>query len=542
MNRSRSSKWLAPALFLSIILAVALFPSISGYRGGVEDGDWDYRQCDNCHASDGSGVLMMEATTLTPEPGDLLEVTVNVTESLLTDDRKVGVFLLRDLADEGDPALDGWTILSDPHGGQHSYVEEALPETGIGFAFTWTLQAPSAKGLYKLHALVDHGGDGALTEIHTAGLEFNVSISPLPRFIGHNLPEQALVGDPIPINATLKDDIEVVEAIIFFQESGQDEFQSVAMELVSGNGTLGEWEGTIPAQERTGTLLFDIVVTDRDNYVTCHPTKHIVTIKTGGVPLIGHQRLATAYVNHDLVITASVKNYHDSFTISYRQAGDATFTTKPMERLDGDELWGNYTASLGSREQPGLLEYYLSATNASLTESTKVFKLEILAYWDLLPVDLQVSEAPHLKGEVILSATIRNNGSVDVDHLQVMFLDDNYEDMQAKYIGWRSNLTIPAGESRVVTVWWTPQETDIHSIRVVVDSDNALVELNETNNALERSWLVGDEVIEEESMGFGPALPSLALLMGVLGYACRGKFGFRPARSSPRDRSGQGRS
>lgn len=490
--------------------------------------------------------MTMETSTDRPLSRQLINLTINVTESKLGGQKKIGVFLLRNLTgDDRHPSHDGWVIQSDPHGTQYNYVELEAPDVGIEVTFNWTLSAPADLGPYQLYAQVLHGGQGPVNEPYTAGISFNVTESPIPELIDHNQPETVLVDEPIQIEATLKDDEEVVEAIIFFKLFSDGEYRTRPMELVSGTPQLGVWTGSLPTQSLPGELYWDIVFTDREYYITCHQPDHIIQIMGSGTPILEHEPLATAYIGQPLTIEATVINFHDNFTLHYAAGDDTEYTTMAMEVVGGTELQMNYIGHIPAQAQTGILRYYLNATNGSLLGLTPTIEVEILPYFELSPIGLSLSSSAHLHGEVLVIAQIQNNGSLDIHGLQVAFFEE-YEDQASQheqFIGYRNNLSVAAQSILEVRVWWTPQVKGDHTLRVVVDPNGRFTEIDEDNNEFNLTRSVGDKIehAEESLANSGMFLFTMALFVMVAVVGGRRRTSRRSTLSSGPEQDRKGR-
>jgi hypothetical protein len=152
------------ASILTIISVLALAPNdILGFPGGGGDGKFGYGGC-SCHTGDGQrgdGVVTMWASTLEPDTNQEITVIVNVTETVLTNDLIIGVFLLRAMtgSDSDQPSEDGWRIITDPNSNENNYVVKKATSIGSIVSYEWVLLAPFQGGTYNLTARVHHGGD-----------------------------------------------------------------------------------------------------------------------------------------------------------------------------------------------------------------------------------------------------------------------------------------------------------------------------------------------------------------------------------------------
>ena len=152
------------ALFLMVTGIFVFAPDdIQGFPGGGGDGKFGYGGC-SCHTGEaqrGDGTMTLWASTLQPDANQEVTVIVNVTETVLTNDKIIGVFLLRALtgSDSDQPSEDGWRINSDPNGNENNYVVKTATDLGSPVSFQWVLQAPFRGGTYNLTTRVHHGGN-----------------------------------------------------------------------------------------------------------------------------------------------------------------------------------------------------------------------------------------------------------------------------------------------------------------------------------------------------------------------------------------------
>jgi hypothetical protein len=136
---------------------------LRAFPGGGGDGKFSYGGC-TCHTGgpqEGTGDLTLWASTLTPDANEEITVIVNVTEFVLSNDKIIGVFLLRAMtgSDSDQPSEDGWRINTDPNGNQNNYVVKTAADVGSVVTFQWVLLAPFRGGTFNLTARAHHGGD-----------------------------------------------------------------------------------------------------------------------------------------------------------------------------------------------------------------------------------------------------------------------------------------------------------------------------------------------------------------------------------------------
>ena len=165
-------KILPVMILLCAILAVVYAPVISAYPGGIGSSDQAY--CgEGCHNVMSTAAIEMHASDTDLLPGDIVTVTVNVSGGE-ADGTPLGVMLIVSLSPaESLPSAKGWTIISDPSGSTAlNYYE--VPSFTSQISLTWTLETPSAEGIYTLYARVMHGNGGAYAKNSVTGIAFIV--------------------------------------------------------------------------------------------------------------------------------------------------------------------------------------------------------------------------------------------------------------------------------------------------------------------------------------------------------------------------------
>ncbi|MCK5291316.1 MAG: hypothetical protein KAR39_04820 [Thermoplasmata archaeon] len=167
MTKFRKSRRRMAIFVASFLLVTGIFVftpnDIQGFLGGVGDGKFSYGGC-SCHigeAQRGDGTMTLWASTLEADANQEVTVIVNVTETVLTNDKIIGVFLLRAMtgSDSDQPSEDGWRIDSDPNGNENNYVIKNATGLGSPVSFQWVLLAPFRGGTYDLTARAQHGGN-----------------------------------------------------------------------------------------------------------------------------------------------------------------------------------------------------------------------------------------------------------------------------------------------------------------------------------------------------------------------------------------------
>ena len=176
--------------------------------GGNSDADRDYTCGGSCHGdpalsapSDGTVSISLESTTFT---GTATAVHVTASGMSLSGNRLLGVFLLGSASGNGDhPEDHGWSIVQDPNGGSHNYVEVVVPSSG-SVTLSWVLLAPQNPGTVNLFVATHHGANPNSNNWAYSGLTrgYTVDVQPvpenLPGFAFDWKPETRVTGDSSP--------------------------------------------------------------------------------------------------------------------------------------------------------------------------------------------------------------------------------------------------------------------------------------------------------------------------------------------------------
>ena len=176
--------------------------------GGNSDADRDYTCGGSCHGdpalsapSDGTVSVSLESTTFT---GTATAVHVTASGMSLSGNRLLGVFLLGSASGNGDhPEDHGWSIVQDPNGGSHNYVEVVVPSSG-SVTLSWVLLAPQNPGTVNLFVATHHGANPNSNNWAYSGLTrgYTVDVQPvpdnLPGFAFDWKPETRVTGDSSP--------------------------------------------------------------------------------------------------------------------------------------------------------------------------------------------------------------------------------------------------------------------------------------------------------------------------------------------------------
>ena len=196
---------------ISIITVIAILLAAGASvanPGGNGDADRDYTCGGSCHGdpalstpSDGTVSVSVDSTTFS---GTATAVHVTASGMSLSGNRLLGVFLLGSADGNGDhPEDHGWSIVQDPNGGSHNYVEVVVPSSG-SVTMTWVMLAPQTLGAANLFVATHHGSNPNSNNWAYSGLTrgYTVDVQPvpenLPGFAFDWKPETRVTGDTSP--------------------------------------------------------------------------------------------------------------------------------------------------------------------------------------------------------------------------------------------------------------------------------------------------------------------------------------------------------
>ena len=196
---------------ISIVTVIAILLATGASvanPGGNGDADRDYTCGGSCHGdpalstpSDGTVSVSVDSTIFS---GTATAVHVTASGMSLSGNRLLGVFLLGSADGNGDhPEDHGWSIVQDPNGGSHNYVEVVVPSSG-SVTMTWVMLAPQTLGTANLFVATHHGSNPNSNNWAYSGLTrgYTVDVQPvpenLPGFAFDWKPETRVTGDTSP--------------------------------------------------------------------------------------------------------------------------------------------------------------------------------------------------------------------------------------------------------------------------------------------------------------------------------------------------------
>ena len=191
---------------------MTIAPPLKAYNGGVSPGNYQYG-APTCHSKQSSSSITMTASNYTPDPGASVTVTVTVTGGEASG-APLGIMIVSAFTSSNSlPSDDGWTITADPTGSTQYNYYEVNSYTG-SLSATWTLNAPSTDGAYKLYAREVHGNGETYTNRFVSGIEFTVgSVAPPTGFsVVISSPND---GDTVTGNIIIQTDITTTSSISY---------------------------------------------------------------------------------------------------------------------------------------------------------------------------------------------------------------------------------------------------------------------------------------------------------------------------------------
>ena len=138
---------------------------------------------------------------------------------------------------------------------------------------------------------------------------------------------------------------------------------------------------------------------------------------------------------------------------------------------------GTYTSSFGE------VSGYFTPPSQTVTLNAGDVKTVIGTYEpapDLTVTSITFSDDPIATLTIVVNATVENTGNADVSGA----IDIKFSDI------WDTNETnttvsitsLATGESKNISVFWTPSASGNHAIKVEIDPDNAIIDGDEFNN------------------------------------------------------------
>jgi subtilase family serine protease/PKD repeat protein len=142
---------------------------------------------------------------------------------------------------------------------------------------------------------------------------------------------------------------------------------------------------------------------------------------------------------------------------------------------------------------------HVQESNESNNSFERSFTVAAPNLADLAVDDLSFSPAPSVGIQTVVTARLRNAGTLDAPQFNIKWFLDAAE------VGYGLHLALPAGatSSDNVRFFWTPSTPGPHLLRYVADVDSQVEESNEANNSWEESVTVAG-VASPVEVSFSP--------------------------------------
>lgn len=254
---------------------------------------------------------------------------------------------------------------------------------------------------------------------------------------------------------------------------------------------------------------------------------------------------AALYASDVSVSVSQVTHLGQDVTVAgvVRNLGNQTLASLPLSlyRRQGEErveLQETTVAVAASGQAPFSLSFQIAELAphqlelladphdaiAEFSETNNTLTLDIpygdgVVDLEIRPQDIVVTPEHPVHGDDLhIRAGIRNNGAAASPVADVVLereVAGQWEHLQ------RVSLAVPAGETIQREFLWRPDRSGEHRLRLVADPDDAIVELDETNNTVEWTIQVGSGnepnlVVELGSIQFDPDPPREGRSLSVL--------------------------
>lgn len=172
-------------------------------------------------------------------------------------------------------------------------------------------------------------------------------------------------------------------------------------------------------------------------------------------------------------------------------------------------------------EQRSMLLSYLT------TETIDRIMPELINYPDMTPISIQVTPIePKVDDASTVAVTIKNIGRADVDTFNVRLVVNSITIQTLSVDG------LVVNQTKIVNFSWTPTAQGTYSLTALVDPENSIIELNETNNAISKSVIVFPKALPDLTVAF-TNLPTsfqegteyqISVTVSNIGAAAAGQF------------------
>ncbi len=223
------------------------------------------------------------------------------------------------------------------------------------------------------------------------------------------------------------------------------------------------------------------------------------TAEKTGIELIGPRVVAVGSVTQYTVKITGGPAENGNGTWEYRATLiPENYSGQPrIDQINGTSNSTNiFTFNLTASDVEQTMKIVLKGTSSNETDSATVEKT----------IKIKVVKP------IVLRAVVRNNGEMDAENVPVSFY------VNGKLIGTKY-VDVPAKGETEVSLNWTTYSDGEYSIKVVIDADNKLLELDEGNNALTSRVFVETHVKNLTGLyGFGIFVMCLITLYTFLWF------------------------
>lgn len=228
-------------------------------------------------------------------------------------------------------------------------------------------------------------------------------------------------------------------------------------------------------------------------------------------PNISHTPVKQAFVNKPLIVQAQVvdvPNHYQStpaveiaeVAVFYRKRGNQEYTKLVVTAENQGKVYvATIPASDVTEIGEGGIEYYLRAedivgnfaTKPKTAPMSSPYKVEIVSQADLHPSQVTLSVHSNfllVDTEFTITVKVDNIGAGDASDVVVKFFDGNPQSGGVQISTDQVIDFIPDGDSRTAHINWLAGEPlGEHIIHILVDPDDSISELDETNNQITHS-------------------------------------------------------
>jgi len=317
---------------------------------------------------------------------------------------------------------------------------------------------------------------------------------------------------------------------------GEENAENVVVRFLDGNVTIGEQTIPLlpPHSNRTTSIawtakgegfhLIQVVVDPYNAIIETDETNNEATrsILVGKIPFVGGI-VVEASVTPDTtlagstVIVRSSAVYNTTYGAGQPVAGaDVTIAIADWAQVKTHTVWdGTFKTEITAPYTPGYYTVVVTVTDFTFIERVELgLNVTCVEGVDLTvsPTDISFSPSDPIEGQYVsITATIHNIGTQNAANVLLAFYDGD------KLIGNGTIDAIAAGGASSISILWNAEPRDWHTIKVVVDPENAIVEVNENNNQASRSIYVYPLLpdLTPTSIGFSGRTPAVNQMITI---------------------------